>query len=339
MNSKKTQIRKIYISVSIALSVFIAGLLSCNICTGYAGTAEGSVNAKRLSIVAEIYPLYDWIQNVLGDNPAGMELSLLIGNGTDMHSYQPSVSDMVKISSCDILIYIGGESDEWVGDAASQAVNNDITVVSMMDEMDGAMLCEEGLPGPAEETSDPVADDEEEYDEHIWLSLNNAQILCQRIADVLAEKDPANADVYQSNAALYTQRLSDLDTEYKKTVKEGRVSTVLFADRFPFRYMANDYGLDYYAAFEGCSAETEASFETIIFLAQKTDELSLGTVLTIDGSDGRLASAVVNSTSSKDQKILTIDSMQSVNQQDIAAGISYLNIMEQNLDILKQALE
>lgn len=180
---------------------------------------------------------------------------------------------------------------------------------------------------------------EVEYDEHVWLSLRNAETLTQTIADALSELTPDNASVYQENAKSYIAQLSELDNQYKDAVKNGQRKTILFADRFPFRYLADDYGLTYYAAFVGCSAETEASFETIAFLAKKVDELKLPVVLTIEGDNHSIAETVVSSTQTKNQAILTMNSIQSVTEKDIADGESYLGIMTEHLEVLKEALK
>ena len=179
---------------------------------------------------------------------------------------------------------------------------------------------------------------EEEKDEHVWLSLKNAETLCGAIADALAQIDPDNKDTYAANAAAYIQKLSALDGEYQKAVDAASTKTVLFGDRFPFRYLVDDYGLSYYAVFVGCSAETEASFETISFLAKKVDELKLPCVLTIEGAQHKIAETIVQNTAEKNQKVLTMDSMQSTTSKDVANGVTYLSIMENNLSVLKEAL-
>ena len=149
---------------------------------------------------------------------------------------------------------------------------------------------------------------------------------------------PENKDVYASNAAAYQEKLSDLDTEYQNTVDSAKQNTLLFADRFAFRYLVDDYGLNYYAAFSGCSAESEASFKTVTFLADKLDELGVKTVLTIEKSDDRIAQTVIENTETKDQKILELNSMQSITSDEIADGVTYLSVMEDNLNVLKEAL-
>ena len=181
-------------------------------------------------------------------------------------------------------------------------------------------------------------DHEEEADEHAWLSLKNAKILVGAISNALQELDPDNKDTYAANAAAYIEKLSTLDGAYQSAVDGAAHKTVLFGDRFPFRYLVDDYGLGYYAAFAGCSAESEASFEMVSFLAKKVDELGLPCVLTIEGKNHKLAETIVQSTAGKNQKVLTMDSMQSMTSKDVANGATYLSVMEQNLSVLKEAL-
>ena len=178
----------------------------------------------------------------------------------------------------------------------------------------------------------------EEADEHVWLSLKNAKTLVGAISNALQEFDPDNKDTYATNAAAYIEKLSALDGAYQSAVDGAAHKTVLFGDRFPFRYLVDDYGLRYYAAFAGCSAESEASFETVSFLAKKVDELGLSCVLTIEGAQHRIAETIVQNTAGKKQKVLTMDSMQSTTSKDVANGATYLSVMEKNLSVLKEAL-
>jgi zinc transport system substrate-binding protein len=329
--------------------LLIFALAVCGAACGAAGAAEapksagapqGAAEGAPLQIVATIFPAYDWVKNVLGDNPGGAELTLLLDKGVDLHSFQPSADDILKISKCDLFLYVGGESDGWVRDALQSAVNPDMAVIDLLEVLAGSVREEELAEGMQAEEEEAGEDEEEiEYDEHVWLSLRNAATVVECIAAELSALDPANAESYQSNAAAYLEKLDALDKEYRAAVADAPVSTLLFGDRFPFRYLTEDYGLSYYAAFVGCSAETEASFETITFLAGKVDELNLGAVLTIDGSDGRIAETIVQNTRTKDQKILTLDSMQATTGQDVRAGASYLSVMEGNLAVLKEALQ
>ena len=305
----------------IALILVLMGIVA-------AVSGCGGVKKKdnSLSIVTTIYPVYDWVKEIAGDKA---DIVLLLDKGVDMHSYQPSVDDIMKISNADVFIYVGGESEAWVEDALKEAVNKNIRPLSLMDALGNKAKLEEALPGT--EKTDKKA----EYDEHVWLSLKNAKLFCDAIAETIANADTANAGLYLENADKYISRLEALDKEYADAVKDSEYKALLFGDRFPFRYLTEDYGLDYYAAFDGCSAETEASFETVAFLARKLDELELPAIIKIDDSDEKLARTIVENTKTKNQKILTLNSMQSTGSGD---GIGYIEIMQQDLDTLKQAL-
>ena len=285
----------------------------------------------------------------LGDKVKNVEVTMLLDNGVDLHSYQPTINYIAKISDCDMFIYVGGESDGWVNDALKNAKNDKMKVINLLEVLGDSVKTEELIEGMQEEEHDHHHDNEEiteekheheeEKDEYVWLSLKNAKILCKVIADNLSEIDPENKDIYSANVSVYIEKLSALDEEYKKMVNGSNRKIVLFGDRFPFRYLVDDYGLDYYAAFVGCSAETEASFETVSFLSKKTDELKLPCVLTIEGANHKIAETVVANTYTKNQKVLTMDSMQSTTSSDVKNGITYISVMEKNLDILREALK
>ena len=346
-----------------AAAIIMAGSLWA--CGSGASSAPSSANESAaeqdsdgLSIVTTIFPEYDWVQNILGENPAQAQVTMLLDDGVDLHSFQPTAEDILKISTCDMFIYVGGESDDWVEDALKEATNKNMVVINLLDALGDTVMEEEIVEGmehdhdhdheEAEEDHDHEEAAEEdhdhdheetEYDEHVWLSLRTTATLCQNIAQSLQAIDPDNAAVYEKNAADYIAKLNALDEGYTKAVSEAKVKTLVFGDRFPFRYMTEDYGLEYFAAFAGCSAETEASFETITFLAQKVDELGLRSVMTIEGTDHRIAETIVQSTKTKDQKILTLDSMQATTAKDVESGVSYLSIMENNLKALEEALQ
>ena len=307
-------------------------------------------DTKKLKIVTTIFPEYDWVRTIVGENADQLDLTMLLDNGVDLHSYQPSIDDILKISTCDMFIYVGGESDKWVDDALAQATNKDMVVIDLLDILGDKVKNEEIVEGMEHEHEDEDHDHEEDHDhdddhdheeeldEHVWLSLNNARIICDKITKSLKKLDSANADLYQSNLNVYKEKLSSLDDQYKAAVNESAVKTLLFGDRFPFRYMTDDYGLCYYAAFTGCSAETEASFETVIFLAGKIDEYNLKSILTIEGGDKKIAETIKNNTNTRDQKILTLNSMQGITSADISNGVTYLTVMTDNLNVLKDAL-
>lgn len=303
-------------------------------CGSSGGSQENPQKNGKISIVATAFPEYDWTREIVGEKTDVADVSMLLDNNVDLHSYQPTADDIIRISTCDLFICIGGESDRWVEDALKNARSKSMKVIRLLDVLDGRVKEEELVEGMEGENGD----EEVEYDEHVWLSLKNAQVLCGAIADALEELDPDNGDTYAANASAYIQRLSALDEEYSSTVEGAERKTLLFGDRFPFRYLADDYGMTYYAAFAGCSAETEASFETVSFLARKVDELDLPCVLTIEGARHRIAETVVENTAEKNQKVLTLNSMQSVTPSDAEGGATYLSIMENNLAVLREAL-
>lgn len=338
-------------------------LIAASALTGCGGSNTSTAQEHTLKIVTTIFPTYDWMRQIVGNTNA--EVTMLLDNGVDLHSYQPTAEDLIEIADCDLFVYVGGESDSWVERALESAPNLDRMVVNLIDTLGDSVKIEEVVEEMQEsehvhedgeehdhdddhmhdedekhtETDDHDHAHEEETDEHVWLSLKNAQVVCQTIAQKLGQIDPERRQIYADNAAAYTEKLSALDAKYQAAVDAAEHKTVLFGDRFPFRYLVDDYGLNYYAAFVGCSAETEASFETIRFLADKTDALGLTHVLTIENPNHKIAETIVANTSSKNQQILSMDSMQAVTSKDVADGATYLSIMEHNLDVLTQALQ
>ena len=298
------------------------------------GDNSSKTNEGKLSVVTTIFPEYDWVRNIAGDKA---DITMLLDNGVDLHSYQPSVADIANISSCDVFIYTGGESDNWVEDALKEATNKDMQVINLMEVLGDKAKEEEVKEGM--EAEEKEEEEETEYDEHIWLSFDNALTLSEKITDTLCSADSDNAVTYKSNLKAYSEKLTGLKNDYTATVESAKYKTLIFGDRFPFRYLTDEFGLDYYAAFAGCSAETEASFETVRFLAKKMDELSLPVIITIENSDRKIASTILENTASPQREILTLDSMQSVTSEDVKNGKTYLDIMKSNLEVLKQAVQ
>ena len=319
----------------LALFMLVAALAGC-------GKQNDTNQTDKLSIVTTIFPEYDWVREILGEKADNAEITMLLDNGVDLHSYQPTADDIVKISDCDLFIYVGGESDEWVEDALRNAANRNMKVINLLEVLGDSVKTEEIVEGMQEEEHEhedaEEHEHEEEADEHVWLSLKNAKMLVRVISKALQELDPDNKDIYAANADAYVKKLSALDTEYQAAVDAASNKTILFGDRFPFRYLVDDYGLRYYAAFVGCSAETEAGFETISFLAKRVDEWKLPCVLTIEGAQHKIAETVVRNTTAKNQRVLTMDSMQSTTSKDVKNGTTYLSVMEKNLSVLKEAL-
>ena len=503
---------KKYISILLAAVMAVGCLAGC----GQKNSNEQADNTDdgKLKVVTTIFPEYDWVKEIAGDEISNIDLTMLLDNGVDLHSYQPTSEDILKISDCDLFVYVGGESDSWVDDALKNATNKDMQVINLLDVLNDSIKTEESMPGmqaeeghnhgyahfedsdvqdrtlsdwdgdwqsvypylqdgvldevmekkaesgektaeeykeyyengyktdvsqitidaenntmcfvkngvaskatyeykgyqiydyesgsrgvryffeatsgdadapkyvqfsdhgiapgkaehfhiyagndgfdalseemenwptyyPADMSGKEIAEDmleheEKEYDEHVWLSLKNAQTLCKAIAEALETADPEHKDVYAANVDSYLEKLSSLDGQYQDAVANASQKTLLFGDRFPFRYMVDDYGLKYYAAFAGCSAESEASFETISFLAKKVDELGLKNIMTIENSDQKIAKTIRDNTKDKNQEILSLDSMQSTTSEDVKNGTTYLSVMESNLDVLKKAMQ
>lgn len=323
--------------ISILLIVL---MVLCSFSACGSNEQESPADDGKLSIVTTIFPEYDWVMNILGDKAENADVTMLLDSGVDLHSYQPSADDIVTISNCDVFIYVGGESDEWVEDALMESVNENMVVVNLMDVLGDKAKEEEVVEGmQAEEEGEEAEEEGPEYDEHVWLSLKDASILCAAIEEAIAQADPDNAESYAANLADYDGKLEVLDSQYQTAVDNAKTKTILFGDRFPFRYMADDYGLEYYAAFVGCSAESEASFETIAFLAGKVDELGLNTVLTLEGTDHKIADTIIKTSKKQSARIASMDSMQSTTAEDVAAGATYLAVMEKNLSVLTDALK
>jgi len=345
----KTKIKKIMVAALIVMTMV---LTACG----------GSVtkNNDKLKIVCTLFPQYDWAREIVGDDE-NIELILLCENGSDLHSYQPTADDIITISNCDMFIYGGGISDKWVEDTLKQAINDDMIVINMLDVIGDNAKKEELVEGMEAhdheeehmEDSEHQHDDEEVhsgeshkhyydesgYDEHLWLSITNAKLVCDEIYNGLCKLDEDNKSIYESNLNSYKAELDDLDGKYKAMMENATYDTILVADRFPFRYLTSEYGINYYAAFVGCSSETEASFETVKFLANKTDELNLSKIIVVDGSTKDVANTVIESTKSKNQTILVLDSMQAVGMNRINNGETYITIMESNHKVLTDALK
>jgi len=367
--------KKNMLSGIISLVIAVSALTGCaqNSVPEISNSSQpGGASTGKVSVVCTSFPQYDWVCQLTKGLDDEFEITYLQNTGADLHSYQPSAVDIATIGSSDLFIYIGGESDSWVEGALKNAVNPDLISISMLDALGSRVKEEELKEGMQEDDHDHDSEDhdhsdkahdqdsqdhdhddtahvqdsedhhhekgEVEYDEHVWLSLRNAEALTEMIADRLETLAPESAATVKANCDNYVAELKELDHEYETAIEAAPVKTIIFGDRFPFRYLVDDYNLDYYAAFVGCSAETEASFETISFLTNKVDELQVPAILTIENGDQKVAKTILNNTKSKNQQILVMDSIQSVSQEAINGGKTYLGAMEENLKTLKIAL-
>lgn len=317
-------------------------LLAAAVCTLAAGGIEAAPGvppphpAGCVNVVATTFPVYDWTREV-AKGVSNVRITLLQQSGVDLHSYIPTAADMRLINASDLFIFVGGESDAWIPRALAQGGKPSRKVLNLMKTPGLDALEEEEAEGMAAHHHDHHDHhhhkEAPEMDEHIWLSLKRASLLAGAIAESLAAADPANAAIYRANATAYRRELDLLDGEYARCLA-GCKKPLLVADRFPFRYLAEDYGLKYYAAFSGCSAESEASFKTIMFLARKMDEHKLDTIYVLEGSRHKIAETLVRTARRKPVRIVALDSLQSTTLAEAGAK-RYIDAMRRNLELLK----
>lgn len=337
---------KTYFKKTFALLIVSAVLLSCvsvfSACNGSRLYSEGD---GELNVVCTNFPPFDFAREIGG---VKVKVTILQDNGADLHNYSPTSAAIMAIKNADVFIYVGGSSDEaWLESTLASADNPDLIKVAFMDHC--ALREEATLEGMQHSHSDSAEDNddhdhdhgdecEHEHDEHVWLSLKNAQTIASAIANAFAKADPENTMYYRENEGKYLAKLDELDKLYSDTIADAKKDVLLFADRFPFLYLTEDYEIDCYAAFSGCSTEVNASFETTQFLIDKTKELELTTILIID-SDPQNAPAVANTVANATgAMILSLNSCQSITRTSIKDGASYIEIMRENLAVIKEAL-
>ncbi|MDR1397581.1 MAG: metal ABC transporter substrate-binding protein [Desulfarculales bacterium] len=288
---------------------------------------SSSRTAGKTRVVSTIFPPYDFARALGGSL---IEVDMLLNPGAESHSFEPSPQDIIRIKNCDIFIYTGGESERWVERVLQAVERPEIKVISMLECV--SPLEEELVPGMEAEEE---GEEEAEYDEHIWTSPRNAQAVVRTIAAALRQADEANADFYRQKEEEYLSRLEALDRAFRETVAKGARKTIVFGDRFPFRYLSEEYGLDYFAAFPGCSTETEASAATIAFLIDKVKAEHIPTVFHIELSNEKIADSICESSGAAKR---LMHSGHNLSSQDFAAGRTYLELMEANLDALREGL-
>ena len=308
-------------ALMIALTVMtaISLLTSC----------QNSTDNGKPTIVCTIFPEYDFTMNILGEKAELFKITLLNCNGTDMHSYQPTVSDIAQISSCSLFIYEGESSQNWVNNILKNVDQSKTLVLSMSSCLEERLECNE---------SGHDHNHDHEYDEHVWLSLVNAQLMVDSIYQNICKIDPENKDYYESNKNDYVKKLSELNSDLADSLNTAKYSTLMFADRFPFLYLLKDHGIDYIAAFTGCSTESDAGVKTILNLADNLNTLELPAVIVIESSNNTIASTVIAESGRENVSILTLNSCQTITKSQIENGLSYIDIMENNIKNIKIAL-
>ncbi|WP_018590449.1 metal ABC transporter substrate-binding protein [Terrisporobacter glycolicus] len=344
------------------LSLLIITLISIGLFSSCAmPKSKITESENKLNIVTTIFPQYDFARQVAGKHA---EVNMLLKPGAESHSFEPTPQDIKKIQNADIFIYTGGENDTWVEDILSSMGDKKPETIKLLDcvptvteEIVDGMEHEHDEKGEDKHDHDSSHDEkdedkhehdsshdekdedkhdhEEEIDEHVWTSPKNAILIVEKIEKVLSDKDKKNSKQYLDNSVAYINKLKTLDNKFKEIAKSGKRKTILFGDRFPFRYFADDYGLKYFAAFSGCSTESEASAATVAFLTNKVKEEQIPVVFTIEFSNGKIADSICDATGAKK---LTLHSCHNVSADEFASGVSYFSIMEQNLEPLKEAL-
>ena len=313
---------------------FLALLLAGAVVLGLCGCTPVEEDSGKLSVVCSLFPYYDFVRVIGGE---WVEPRLLVAAGREAHSFEPTPMDVIRVSRADVFVYNGGEGEQWVDEILDSAGENIPTVLRMMDYAD--TLTEEPLAGHDDADHDHADHDHDsddiEYDEHIWTSPVQAMKLCGAICDALCAADPAHATAYRSNLQEYLGQLAELDAAFRQVCGEKKRSLLVFGDRFPLLYFCREYGLDYRAAFHGCSSDTEPSLYTLKFLIDKVNEQDIPVVYALELSSRKVADAIAQTTGAT---VETFYSCQTVSQADWAAGEGYVSLMRRNVTALREGI-
>jgi len=333
------------ISILLSMCILLGMLSGCSI-----NTDSYIEPSDKISVIATIFAPYDFIREIAGDFA---EVTMLLPPGTESHSYEPTPQDIIKIQNCDVFVYVGGDSDSWVQKILESMDTSGIRIITLMDCVE--VVEEEIVEGmevgaeshdnehnheEAEENNEHnnehTEDNNHEYDEHVWTSPQNAKVIVQKISDILCEADTYNSNSYKENTTAYLAKLNDLDSKFQEVVNSAKHKTLIFGDRFPFRYFAEVYGLEYFAAFPGCSTETEASAATVAFLIDKVKAESIPVVFHAELSNKKMANTISEETGAK---VLLLHACHNITKDEMENGVSYLELMYQNVENLKEALK
>ena len=355
---KKRRVRDFLLAGSLILGMMLTGCgMSGQQTEQNGGKEQNKVGNEKISVVATIFPQYDFVRQIAGDD---VELKMLLKPGEETHSYEPTPQDIIAIQNSDLFIYVGGENDAWVEDILESMPDNGRTTLKLVDCVD--TVEEEHVEGMKEERGhdhddhdnhdeddaeheEDEADHEEhgqedthsvhEIDEHVWTSPVNAVKIVEQIKEELCELDPENVSVYEENAEAYVEQLKELDQEFQDVVDHSKRKLMIFGDRFPFRYFAEAYDLDYYAAFSGCASDTEPSAATMAFLINKVRDENIKTVLKMELSNENIAKAIAEATNADVKEFY---SCHNLTAEQFADGETYLSLMEKNVETLREVL-
>lgn len=311
--------RKLLAVITAAATVF--SLCACSSESSYSNSDSG-----KLKIISTVFPPYDLARQIAGDNA---EISILLPPGSEIHNYEPSAKDMIAIRNCDIFLYIGGENEQWAEKLINSNDTKNVTAVKLIDYVPALSEDED------EHDHDHDHEHEHETDEHIWTSPKNAQLMLSAVYDAICKVDPSDKQTYTKNKDAYAKQLSDLDNAYRSAVDNAKNKTIVLADKFPFRYLAHEYGLEFSAAFAACSDESEPGVSTMIKLTKTIKENNIPAVYYLEFSSTKIADTLCDETGATK---LMLHSCHNVSKQDIENNVSYVDLMKQNLENLKLTL-
>lgn len=312
------------------LAVLTAVAIPLSLCACSSESSYFESDGSKLKIISTVFPPYDLAKHIAGNNA---EIKILLPPGSEAHTYEPTAKEIIAIQNCDIFLYIGGENEQWADKLINSNDTGKVKVVKLIDSVH--TLSEEDEDEHEDEHEHHDHDHEHETDEHIWTSPKNARLMLSAVYNAICEVDHENSKIYTENKDAYDEQLAELDDEYQKAVDNATNKTIVLADKFPFRYLAHEYGLDCYAAFSSCSDESEPSVSTMIKLTKKIKENNIPVVYYLEFSSTKIANTLCDET---DATKLMLHSCHNVSKQDIENNISYVDLMKQNLENLKVAL-
>lgn len=319
--------KKKTIIISLVIIMLIATVLFG--CTKKDSKVDSEGVEKKISVVTTIFPIYDFVRQIAGDH---VDLTMMLPPGAESHSYEPTPQDIIKLHQSKLFIYVGGDSDAWVDGILDSTNKDKMNILTLMDCVD---VVEEELVDGMQEEEEEEEGGEAELDEHVWTSPKNAVLIVAKITEELCEIDPDNSESYKKNAQSYTKELNTLDQSFKEVVDNSARKEIILGDRFPFRYFVDTYGLKYYAAFPGCSTDTEPSASTVSFLIDKVKEDKIPVIFHIELSNEQMCDSIANATGAKKE---LLNAVHNVSKKDFEAGVTYIDLMEHNVKVLKEAL-